>query len=55
MDRETLVLAVHLLAALGLVGVGAVRVTAGNAAGGAVSVGMAVAVAALGFFIARRQ
>lgn len=55
MDRGNLIIGVHALVALGLVGVGAVRVNAGNVLGGALSVVMAALVVALGFFVARQQ
>lgn len=55
MDRRQLIIGVHVLVALGLVGVGAFRVNAGNIAGGAVSVVIAALVVALGFFVGRQQ
>ncbi len=55
MDRSQLILAVHALIALVLVGVGAVRVSAGNVGGGVLSVVMATLVVGLGYVVARQH
>ena len=54
-NRPQLIVAVHVLVALGLVGVGLLRVNAGNVVGGIVNGFMGIAVVAVGLFIARRQ
>jgi hypothetical protein len=54
MERRQLVLAVHGFIALGMVGFGALRITAGNAIGGALNLVAAAMVVALGVLLARR-
>jgi len=55
MDRSQLVLGVHVLVALGLLGIGALRASAGNTVGGGINVLMAAAVVYVGVYFARRE
>lgn len=55
MERSQLVLAVHVVVALGLLGVGGFRASAGNLVGGAINGVMAAAVVYVGVYFARRE
>jgi len=50
-----LILAVHVIVALGFLILGALRVTSGNVVGGVVNGIMSIAIVAVGVYIARRQ
>jgi len=54
-NRQRLIVGVHVLVALGLGGLGIVRLVGGDPIGGGINVATAAFIVAVGVFVARRE